>query len=158
MVVTLGENAPSYSVEKNWDPEFKRGRESLEDDPRGRRPFTLTTQETITMTHDITMADRQVTKYYNATELGIYAVTQNEFHTSKVSAHPHGHGCYSELWIPTCPYSPDLAPSDCYLVLKMKKELDGDNFARDDDVMNELWTNFLRVENGAFYTRDLFAP
>ena len=56
------------------------------------------------------------------------------------------------------PYSPDLAPSDCYLVLKMKKELDGDKFARDDDVMNELWTNFLRVKNGAFYTRDLFAP
>ena len=34
------------------------------------------------------------------------------------------------------PYSPDLAPSDYYHFLKMKKRLRGYNFARDDDVMN----------------------
>ena len=49
MVVTLGKNARSYSMVKKWDAEFKRGRDSLEDEPRWRRPVTVTTQETIAM-------------------------------------------------------------------------------------------------------------
>ena len=57
MVVTLGENAHSYSLVKKWDTEFKRDRDSLEDDPRQRRL--------------VIMADRRVTEYYIATELGI---------------------------------------------------------------------------------------
>ena len=39
MVVTLGENAPSYSM----DAEFKRGSDSLEDDSSRRRPVKVTT-------------------------------------------------------------------------------------------------------------------
>ena len=34
MTATLGEDAPSYSMVKKWAAEFKRGRQSLEDDPR----------------------------------------------------------------------------------------------------------------------------
>ena len=36
MVIILGENAPSYSMVKRWDAEFKCGRDSMEDDPRLR--------------------------------------------------------------------------------------------------------------------------
>ena len=36
LVVTLGDNVPSYSLVKKWDAEFKRGRASLEDDPHRR--------------------------------------------------------------------------------------------------------------------------
>ena len=77
---------------KKCDVEFKRGRESLEDDPRRRRPLTMPTQETIAKIHDIVMADRRVTEYYIATELGIsqdciHAVIQYELLMSKVSAH-----------------------------------------------------------------------
>ena len=49
------------------------------------------------------------------------------------------------------PYSPDLAPSDYYMFTKMKKELSGHHFATDDDDMNDV-DNFLRAQNGAFYT------
>ena len=59
MTVTIGENAHSYSMVKKWDVEFKRGRDSLEDDPHQRRLVTVTTQETIAKIHDITMADRR---------------------------------------------------------------------------------------------------
>ena len=76
-MVKLGENVPSYSMLKKWAAEFKRGRESLEDDPRPRRPVTVTTQETIAKIDDIIMADRRVTEYYTATELGI---SQDRFH------------------------------------------------------------------------------
>ena len=76
---------------KKWDAEFKCGRESLEDDPRKRRPVTVTTQETIAKIHDIIMADRRVTEYYTATELGIsldhiHVDIHNKHHMSKVSA------------------------------------------------------------------------
>ena len=59
--------------------------------------------------------------------------------------HVHsGYGCYLEMWIPTCP---ELAPSDYYFFPKMKKELGGHHFARDDDVMNAV-DQFLRDQNG----------
>ena len=82
MVVRLGDNASSCSMVKKWDAEFKCGRDSLEDDPRQRRSVTVTTQET--------MADRRVTEYYIATELGIsqdriHAVVTNELHQSQKS-------------------------------------------------------------------------
>ena len=44
--------------------------------------------------------------------------------------------------------TPDLTPSDYYLFPKIKKELGGHHFARDDDVMNAL-DHFLRDQNGA---------
>ncbi|XP_041366729.1 uncharacterized protein LOC121381476 [Gigantopelta aegis] len=59
MVVTLGEDAPSYDMVKKWAAEFKRGRENLKDDPRPGRPITVTTQETIAKIHDIIVADRR---------------------------------------------------------------------------------------------------
>ena len=52
------------------------------------------------------------------------------------------------------PCSPDLAPSDSYLFPKIKKELGGHHFARDDDVMNAV-DHFLRDKNGAFYTEGI---
>ena len=36
----------------------------------------------------------------------------------------------------------------------MKNELGGRNFARDDDVVNAV-DHFLRVQNGAFYTKEI---
>ena len=52
------------------------------------------------------------------------------------------------------PYSPDLVPSDYYIFPKIKKELRGYYFARDDDVMNAV-DHFLRDQNGTFYTEGI---
>ena len=67
MVVTLRENVSSYTIVKKLDAEFKRSWDSLEDEPRWRRPVT----ETIAKIRDVIMTDRRVTEYYTATELGI---------------------------------------------------------------------------------------
>ena len=64
MVIILGENTPSYSMVKKWDAEFKCSRDSLKDDPSLQRPHRRLLPRFI-------MADRRVTKYYIATELGI---------------------------------------------------------------------------------------
>ena len=91
MVITLGEDVPSYTTVKKWDAEFIHGNDSLEDDPRRRRSVTVTTQDTIAKIHDIIMVDRGVMEHYIATELGISQdsildVIYNELHLSKVSA------------------------------------------------------------------------
>ena len=43
MVATLGDDAPDLSTVQKWAADFKRGRESLEDDSRSGRPATTTT-------------------------------------------------------------------------------------------------------------------
>ena len=44
---TYGGHALHIPTVKSWVREFKRGRESLEDDDRGRRPITASTPETV---------------------------------------------------------------------------------------------------------------
>lgn len=46
MVSTLGDDAVALSTMQKWTAEIKRGRQSLEDDPRPGRPATTTTQKT----------------------------------------------------------------------------------------------------------------
>jgi len=61
MLSTLGTSAPSYATVKKWVAEFKRGRETLDDDPRSGRPRTSTTDEMVEKVHDMVMADRRIT-------------------------------------------------------------------------------------------------
>ena len=57
------DDAPSHSMVEKWAVEFKNGRESLREDPRPRRPVTITIEDTIAKIHDIIIADRRVTEY-----------------------------------------------------------------------------------------------
>ena len=58
MVSTLGNDTSALSTAKKWTAEFKRGRESLEDDPRSGHSSTATTQENINHIHRMVMNDR----------------------------------------------------------------------------------------------------
>ena len=61
IVATLGNDAPALSTVKKWEAEFKKGRESLEDDPRSGRPVSATTQENIDHVYHMVMDDRRFT-------------------------------------------------------------------------------------------------
>ena len=71
MVATLVKNAPSYATIKRWVKEFKNGRESLQDNPRSRRPVTLATPKIVTKIHDMLIGDRRVTVRYLANTVRI---------------------------------------------------------------------------------------
>ena len=73
MVAMLGKDAPSYSTVKRWVAEFKRGRQSLEDDPRPVRPVTVPMPEMVNKVHDIVMNDRLIyRKLYKPAQLAFH--------------------------------------------------------------------------------------
>lgn len=54
------ESAPSLSTIQKWSSEFKRGRESIEDDPRPGRPVEASSQENIKKVGEIILEDGRV--------------------------------------------------------------------------------------------------
>jgi transposase len=55
-----GDSSPSFSTIKKWAAEFKRGRNSLEDDPREGRRKSATAAEIIEQVHDMVLDDRRM--------------------------------------------------------------------------------------------------
>ena len=91
MVATLGDNAPTLSTVKKRAAEFKRGRESLENDPRSGRPASATTQENIDRVHHMVMDDKRLTVNQIADAIAISRervenILHQELDMSKVSA------------------------------------------------------------------------
>ena len=57
---TLADNTHSYATVKRWVAEFKRGRQTVEDEQGPEKPSTATTEETIDLVLDIVMEDRRL--------------------------------------------------------------------------------------------------
>ena len=95
MVKTCGKTAPAYPTVKKWAAEFKRGRQSLEDDPRSGRPVTVRTQGTIDLVHDLVMSDRRMTIRHIAAELGISRDTVHQIITEDLEMRK-----VSARWVP----------------------------------------------------------
>ena len=88
---TLGNESPSYSTVKKWAAEFKRGRESIEDDERSGRPKDATTDENVEIVHNLVMCDRRGELQSIASEVGIsfgavQTILTDILRMSKVSA------------------------------------------------------------------------
>lgn len=73
----FSDQAPSYATAKNWFCNFRRGRESLEDDPRSGRPAEAVTPENVSAVKQMIQSDRRVT----------YSEIQAKLHIGSGSLH-----------------------------------------------------------------------
>ncbi|XP_063394736.1 histone-lysine N-methyltransferase SETMAR-like [Cydia fagiglandana] len=85
------ESAPSLSTIQKWSSEFKRGRESIEDDPRPGRPVVATSQENIDKVEKLILEDGRVKvkSIAQVTNLSIgivHDIIHDHLNMSKVSA------------------------------------------------------------------------
>ena len=83
-------NAPAYSVVKSWLAEFKRGRNSVEDEHCSRRPKDAASTENVQTVNDMLKEDRRLTIRHIAENTDIHATTiyqivSDDFGMKKVS-------------------------------------------------------------------------
>ena len=91
MANVYGDSSPKYSPVAKWSAEFKRGRDSLEDDPRPGRPADVISQEMINCVERLVLNNRRIKVAELASECGIsngsgYTVIHEHLGMSKVSA------------------------------------------------------------------------
>ena len=92
MLATLGNNAPAYSVVKNWLAKFKRGRNSVEDKHRSGCPKDAASAENVQIVNDMLKEDRRLTIRHIAETTDIHATTvyrivSGDLGMKRVSAH-----------------------------------------------------------------------
>ena len=91
MADVYGDSSPKYSTVAKWSAEFKRGRDSLEDDPRAGRPADVISQEMIDRVERLVLNNRRIKVAELASECGIsngsvYTIIHEHLRMSKVSA------------------------------------------------------------------------
>lgn len=84
-------SAPSLSTIQKWSSEFKRGRESIEDDPRPGRPVVATSQENIDQVENLILEDgrvkiKSIALVTNLSIGTIHDIIHDHLNMSKVSA------------------------------------------------------------------------
>jgi len=70
-IKVYGESSPSFSTIKKWAAEFKRGRTSLQDDPRKGHPKSATPPEIVKQVQDMVLDDRRMKVREIAETIGI---------------------------------------------------------------------------------------
>ena len=91
MADVYGDSNPKYSTVAKWSAEFKRGRDSLEDDPRPGRPADVISQEIIDRVERLVLNNRRIKAAELASECGssngsVYTIIHEHLGMSKVSA------------------------------------------------------------------------
>ena len=71
MADVYGDSNPKYSTVAKWSAEVKRGRESLEDDPRPGRPADVISQEMTDRVERLVLNNRRIKVAELASECGI---------------------------------------------------------------------------------------
>ena len=71
MADVYGDSSSKYSIVAKWSAEFKRGRDSLEDDPRPGRPADALSQEMIDRVERLVLNKHRIKVAELASECGI---------------------------------------------------------------------------------------
>jgi len=95
MLATLVDNAPTYSVVKRWLAEFKRGRNSVEDEHRSIDPKDAVSTENVQIVNDMLKEDRCLTMQHIAETTDIHATT-----VYRIVSDDLGMKTVSACWVP----------------------------------------------------------
>ncbi|EGI59805.1 FLJ37770-like protein, partial [Acromyrmex echinatior] len=142
-----------------WYKMFSEGREDVNDEERAGRPSTSTTDENIDEVKKIVLANRRITVREVAEDLNIsigscHSIFTNDLGMRRVAAkfnknwllhHDNALAHISllvreflaknnTLMMPQPPYSPDLAPCDFFLFLKLKRPMKGRRYATIEEI------------------------
>ncbi|XP_029642711.1 protein GVQW3-like [Octopus sinensis] len=115
MARTLTDNAPSYATVKRWVYEFKRGRVSMEDDPRPGRPPTVTVKDNLDLALGMIMQDHQISCRQIAERLGISTEREDTIVTKEL-----GFSKVPARWVPRL-LIPEQKRTKCTLSEKHSK-------------------------------------
>lgn len=138
----LGESAPSFTTVSKWTSEFKRGRQSIEDDPRSGRPSTSVNFEMVDKVHDMVLTDRRVKVREIAEALkissgSVYTMLSDVLGMSKLSSR----------WVPRM-LTPDQkrnrvqTSKECLALLQRNKQ----DFWRRLVTTDETWLHYYEPE------------
>lgn len=130
-----GTSAPSYTTVKKWAAEFKRGRQSLDDDPRAGRPVDVTTDEMCQAVERIVLENRRVkiTDIAERIDISVGSV-------EKIIHENLGMRKVSSRWVPRL-LTPDMKHRrvECCQELLTRFEHDFDDFKRRVVTGDETW-------------------
>ena len=71
MADVYGDSSPKYSTVAKWSAEFKRGRDSLEDNPRPGCPADVISQEMIDRVERLVLNNRRIRHVKSICQVGI---------------------------------------------------------------------------------------
>ncbi|XP_029634921.1 protein GVQW3-like [Octopus sinensis] len=137
MVRTLTDNAPSYATVKRWVNEFKRGRESVEVDPRPGRPPTATTKDNIDLALGMIMQDCRISRRQIAKRLGISTERADNIVIKEL-----GFSMVCARWVPHL-LTPEQKCTRCTLSMSNLElfEADEENFLACFITMDKSWVH-----------------
>jgi len=118
----------------SWHKAFKDGRESVEDEQRAGRPSASRNENNVARVKAVLDRDRRLNVRLIAEEVGlpktdVHRIITEDLHMRKICTKLLPKNLY-DMWeflaknnvttLPHPPYSPDLAPCDFFLFLKLK--------------------------------------
>ena len=140
----FGDDAFGQTQTYNWFNRFKNGRRSVDDDECFARTLTSTTKENVVKVHEAILKDRSWTIPDICNIVGLSygtckRILSDKLNTRQIAAKKLYtflalFGLQKKVVVLHTPYSPDSAPCDFLLLLKMKIKLKGQRF----DIVEEI--------------------
>ncbi|KYN41745.1 hypothetical protein ALC56_03888 [Trachymyrmex septentrionalis] len=153
LTVAYGEATLDRSNVYRWYKMFSEGREDVNDEERAGRPSTSTTDENIDEVKKIVLANRNAIRQKRP---DLWKNKNWLLHHDNAPAHTsllvrEFLTKNNTLMMPQPPYSPDLAPCDCFLFPKLKRSMKGRRYATIEEIKTASKEELNKITKNYFF-------